>query len=200
MSTVRAAVYRNGVFSDPAGFAVPPAGSPPSPLGKGVPRSLQGRAPAVLQCAAAEVNPAAGGKLELPGVARVVIPPGALPAGRPVLVRLLALEPPPELPGAGQPVGPVVWLRCRGLSAPLFNQPVELTFTAGAAEPGAVKVYALEGEVRRPEPLPAQAAGGTPVTAAGQWLAFSGVPVPARVTGSAIIVPINRPGWFVAVR
>ncbi|MEW6448975.1 MAG: FN3 associated domain-containing protein, partial [Bacillota bacterium] len=174
--TVRAAAYRDGFWSEAVDFAVPPAESPPSVLGKGAFWPPQSRAPAVLQCAAAEIDPAAGGELELPGVARLYLPPGALPAARPVLVRLLALEPPVELPGAGQLAGPVIWLRCRGLTAPLFNRPVELTFTAGVANPGAVKVYALGGE--------ASAAASLPVT-----------------TGEAgeVKVMVTHPGQFLLV-
>lgn len=178
MSTVRAAVYRNGVFSDPAGFAVPPAGSPPSVLGKGVPRPLQGRTPAVLQSAAAEVNPAAGGELELPGVARVVIPPGSLPAARPVLVRLLALKPPPELADR-EALTPVVWVRFRGLSKPELDKPAELFLYPG--ETSGVRVYAM-------------------VPGAGEKLVLVDEPLPVRVTGNALAVLIDRPSWFMAVR
>ncbi|MEW6448973.1 MAG: FN3 associated domain-containing protein, partial [Bacillota bacterium] len=186
--TVRAAVYRDGIFSEAVDFTGPGGGSGVVPAVTGAeaapaPAKESRRWPAagagfrVLQCAAAEIDPAAGGELELPGVARLYLPPGALPAARPVLVRLLALEPPVELPGAGQLAGPVIWLRCRGLTAPLFNRPVELTFTAGVANPGAVKVYALGGE--------ASAAASLPVT-----------------TGEAgeVKVMVTHPGQFAVVR
>jgi hypothetical protein len=162
--TVRAAAYRQGFWSEAVDFTTAGSGNSgapgtagtvaPTPAKEGGDRPAAGAGFRVLQCAAAEIDPAAGGALELPGVARVVIPPGALPAAPPVLVRLLSLEPPVELPGAGQPAGPVVWLRCRGLSGPFFNRPAELTFTGGAAEPGAVKVYALGDKAGAAAPLP----------------------------------------------
>jgi hypothetical protein len=186
--TVRAAAYRDGFWSEAVDFARPGGGNgvvpavtgaeaAPAPAKEGRRWPAAGAGFRVLQCAAAEIDPAAGGALELPGVARLYLPPGALPAARPVLVRLLALEPPVELPGAGQLAGPVVWLRCRGLSGPFFNRPAELTFTGGTADAGAVKVYALGGE--------ASAAASLPVT-----------------TGEAggVKVMVTRPGQFAVVQ
>lgn len=185
---VRAAVYRDGILSEAVDFARPGGGNgvvpavtgaeaAPAPAKEGRRWPAAGAGFRVLQCAAAEIDPAAGGELELPGVARLYLPPGALPAARPVLVRLLSLEPPAELPGVGKPAGPVVWLRCRGLSGPFFNRPAELTFTGGTAGAGAVKVYALEGE--------ASAAASLPVT---------------EGEAGEVKVMVTHPGQFAVVR
>lgn len=90
-----------------------------------------------------EILPSQGGRIDLLGIASLEIPPDALPASRTVLVRLIALDPPLEVVQEHTPLSPVVWVRFRGLSSPVLNQPLQLTIQSPglASEPSAISLW-----------------------------------------------------------
>ncbi|WP_165847696.1 FN3 associated domain-containing protein [Ammonifex thiophilus] len=164
---IKAAALKDGYWSEMAAFVTPEPGS-------GYPRPSGSR---ILATTAATISPEEGGTLELPGVARLAVPPGALPARGPVLMRLVAVEAPANLPGGNEAVTPAVWLRCRGLCSPFFNRPVTLTFAVLAGNEAGLRILSLDGE------------GGTPEEA-----------LPGGAEGGELRVQVTHTGRFVVVK
>ncbi|MDI6710351.1 MAG: hypothetical protein QME76_06650 [Bacillota bacterium] len=120
------------------------------------------------------IIPDQGGTIEIPGVARLYIPPNALPAERPVFARLVTLEPPPELVTNDDVLSPVVWVRFRGLSTPYLNEPVLLTIQPTGQSANLINVHLLED-------LPEAAYDRAEPT----------------LVDDEVVIPLRAPGWVV---
>lgn len=145
-SIIKAAVYQDGFWSEPVSETMPcaseeQASMPVNSLNdedQQVWRDVQPLAQTEM-----EILPSQGGRLDLSGIASLDIPPDALPADRSVLVRLIALDPPLEVAQDHTSLSPVVWVRFRGLSSPVLNQPLQLSIQlpVSASEPMAVRLW-----------------------------------------------------------
>lgn len=90
------------------------------------------------------IVPAEGGFLEIPGIAKLNIPPNALPAQGPVFTRLVTIKKPTGLVLDVETLSPVVWVRFRGLNTPQLNEPVLLSIQPNSQLEGEIIVRVMD--------------------------------------------------------
>lgn len=146
--TVKAAQYKDGFWSEASSETIPNLAfqlTQPSTI---IPVTFvyevdQGnwQSARVLNQSEMEILPDEGGRIDLLGIASLDIPPDALLADRPVLVRVIALDLPPEVLQDRTALSPAVWVRFRGLSSPVFTLPLQLTIQPMDSMPECTGVY-----------------------------------------------------------